>query len=77
MPQQKQNVIDTILCTGSTDHDINCYIYHVKLVFYIQIERKNNQHFVTFNILQPIVTVTGKFDPMTVQTNRKTGIFMI
>ena len=45
MPQPKQNVINTILCTGSTDHDMNCYIYHVKLVFYLQTERKKTPTF--------------------------------
>lgn len=48
MPQPKQNVINTILCTDSIDHNIYGYINHVKVVFYLKIGRKNNQHLVIF-----------------------------
>lgn len=48
MPQPKQNVINTILCTDSTDHNMYGYINHVKVVFYLKIDRKNNQHLVIF-----------------------------
>ena len=44
----KQNVINTILCTDSIDHNIYGYINHVKVVFYLKIGRKNNQHLVIF-----------------------------
>lgn len=40
-------------------------------VFSLQIERKDNQHLLRFNIQQPIVTVAAWFDPAKVQTNHE------
>ena len=42
----------------------------------LQIEHKKNQHLLTFNIQQPVVTIVEMLTPVKVQTNCNTGIFM-
>ena len=52
------------------------FVYYDKLVFSRQVEGKNNRKLLTLSIYQPIVTVTEWLNPVKVQTNPKTGIFM-
>ena len=55
---------------------ISCFVYYDKLVFSRQVEGKNNRKLLTLSIYQPIVTITEWLNPVKVQTNPKTGIFM-